>query len=200
MTLILIAITVGVTFLAFNQSETFERLTFIPYQVWHDRQWYRMLTGGLVHANPQHILFNMLSFYFFGPTVEAYFGVIFAPFGSIAFVLFYLLAIVVAGIPDLIKSKDNYNYRAVGASGAVSAGIFASILFSPDSTIIFMIFPMPAFVFAILYLAYSAYMSRRQSDNIGHLAHFSGAVFGFLFPLLFNPSLLLIFIHKITGQ
>ena len=199
-TLIIIVVTALLSWATFGNDQTFERFCFTPYEVWQKKEWYRVLTGGFLHANMQHLFFNMLSLFFFGPYVEVFFREIFGSMGNGLYVLFYITAIAIANIPDLILQKDNYSYRAVGASGAVSAVIFASIIFSPTSTIYFMFFPMPAFVFAILYLVYSAYMAKRGMDNIGHLAHFSGAIFGFAFPLILRPALFIEFIQQIIGK
>jgi membrane associated rhomboid family serine protease len=199
-TLIIIVITGLVSWWAFSQEAVFDQYCFSPERVWHQREWVRLLSGGFLHANMPHLFFNMLSLFFFGPTVEYFFRVEFGAMGSILYVIFYLAAIVIANIPDLLEQKENYYYRAVGASGAVSAIIYSAVLFSPMSTIAFMFIPMPAFVFGILFLVFSAYMARRQMDNIGHLAHFSGAVFGFLFPLLFKPALFMDCIHQIIGR
>lgn len=199
-TIILIIISVLVSWQVFNSEALFDKYCFSPERVWHNGEWIRILSGGFLHANTTHLFFNMLSLFFFGPTVEAYFGYVFGSLGSVMYLIFYLAAIIIANVPDLLEQKDNYYYRAVGASGAVSAVIYSAILFSPTSTIAFMFIPMPAFIFGILFLVFSAYMAKRQMDNIGHLAHFSGAVFGFIFPLIFRPTLFMDFINEILGR
>jgi membrane associated rhomboid family serine protease len=199
-TIILIIISVLVSWQIFNSEALFDKYCFSPERVWHNGEWIRILSGGFLHANTTHLFFNMLSLFFFGPTVEAYFGYVFGSLGSVMYLIFYLAAIIIANVPDLLEQKDNYYYRAVGASGAVSAVIYSAILFSPTSTIAFMFIPMPAFIFGILFLVFSAYMAKRQMDNIGHLAHFSGAVFGFIFPLIFRPTLFMDFINQILGR
>ena len=127
-TLIIIVVTALLSWATFGNDQTFERFCFTPYEVWQKKEWYRVLTGGFLHANMQHLFFNMLSLFFFGPYVEAFFREIFGSMGNGLYVLFYITAIAIANIPDLIFQKDNYSYRAVGASGAVSAVIFASII------------------------------------------------------------------------
>ena len=157
-----------------------------------------MLSVGFVHNDISHLLFNMLTLYFFGTNVERYFAYLFE-YGTIFYVGFYLVALVVSGIPDLIMNRSNFNYRAVGASGAVSSIVFASILFDPRATIYLQMFiPIPAILYAAAYLFYSFYMARKGTDNIGHLTHFAGAIFGLIFPLILKPQIFSHFISKLT--
>ena len=191
-TLIIIVVTCLVSLLCFTGTLNIHSLMFNAYQVWHRKQWYRMLTYGLVHGGWGHLIFNMLTLYFFGPVVEQYFAAAFgATSGVVLFAILYVSAIAVSTIGDLVKYKDSYNYSAVGASGAVSAILFASILFEPKMGIyIFMIpIPVPGYIFAPLYLLYCWYMARRNMDNIGHTAHFWGAVYGLVFPLICKPAI-----------
>ncbi len=201
-TVIIIIINVIISFIAFQDERAFYRLCFWPEKVWHEREWMRILSGGFIHANVPHLLFNMFSFFFFGPFVEQNFMFEFGAAGHTAYIVFYLLATIVANVPDLYQHKDDPSYRAVGASGAVSAVVFASILYSPLNKIYLFLIPVgiPAYVFGILYLIYSAYMSRRQGDNIGHLAHFSGAIFGIVFPLVFQPTLFVDCMNQIIAR
>jgi membrane associated rhomboid family serine protease len=183
--------------MAFQNQELYYKLCFWPDKVWHNKEWYRLLTGGFVHANFQHLFFNMISFFSFGPFVESCFAVEFGSMGPTAFILFYVLAEVICNLPDLNHNKDNYYFHSVGASGAVSAVIFAAILYEPR--LLFYGF-IPAYLFGVLYLAYCVYAAQQQRDNIGHTAHFSGAIFGMIFPLVFEPTLFMECIHKIIGQ
>jgi membrane associated rhomboid family serine protease len=200
-TTIIIAINVIISFVAFQDEEAFYKLCFWPDRIWHNKEWIRILSGGFLHANTTHLLFNMISLFFFGPLVEDNFMSEFGAAGHTAYIIFYMLATIVANIPDLYEHRYDPNYRAVGASGAVSAVIFASILVRPlDELRLYFFIPIPAFIFGVLYLVYSAYMSRRQSDNIGHLAHFSGAIFGIVFPLIFEPTLFMECMHKIFSR
>ena len=201
-TVIIIIVNVIISLTAFQDQDAFYKLCLWPERVWNDKEWIRLLSGGFLHANFPHLFFNMFSLYMFGPIVEYQFSDIFGGAAHTMFIIFYIVAVVAANIPDLYEQRFNPSYRAVGASGAVSAVVFASILFSPTSKIgIFPIpFMIPAYMFGIIYLIYSAYMSRLRMDNIGHLAHFSGAVFGIIFPLIFQPSLFMDFIQKITSR
>jgi len=196
--LFIILLNVIISIYAFSNQNTFERLCFMPEKVWYYKDWIRILSSGFLHANWNHLLFNMLTLYFFGQGVENYFMMLYGNAGHIVFVIFYFAAIVVANLPDLYVEKDNHNYRAVGASGAVSAILFAYILFNPTAVLLIQFFiPCPAALFGIGYLAYSFYMAKRGMDNIGHLAHFGGAIFGFVFPLLYQLSLFIDFINQI---
>ena len=199
-TIIIILITAVVSILCFYGRLNANALVFNAYQVWHRRQWYRMLSYGVVHAGWGHLIFNMLTLYFFGPVVEHYFTSAFGTSaGLLLYAILYVSAIAVSTIGDLIKNRDNIYYNAVGASGAVSAILFASILFEPKMGIyIFMIpIPVPGYIFAPLYLLYCWYMARRNMDNIGHTAHFWGAVYGLLFPLACKPDIFLHFLSQL---
>ena len=198
--LIIIIITAGVSILAFNGTPDIDKLKFNAWQVWHGKQWYRMLSYGLVHGGWGHLFFNMLTLYFFGTVVERYFRAAFGDtYGIILYVVLYASAIVVSTIGDLIKYKDDYYYNAVGASGAVSAVLFASILFEPKMGIfIYLIpIPVPGYIFAPLYLLYCWYMAKRNMDNIGHSAHLWGALYGLLFPLVFRPDIFWHFLSQL---
>ena len=191
-TLIIILVTAAVSILCFIGTLDIDSLMFNASRVWHGKQWYRMLSYGLVHGGFGHLFFNMLTLYFFGNVVERYFGLAFGgSYGTVLYVFLYVSAIAVSTVGDLIRYKDNPHYNAVGASGAVSAVLFASILFEPRMGIyIYLIpIPVPGFIFAPLYLLYCRYMAKRNMDNIGHTAHFWGAVYGLVFPLLFKPDI-----------
>lgn len=192
-TIIIIIITAIVSIGCFKNRDRFMKLLLSPYQVYHRKQWYRMVSHGFVHADWNHLLFNMLSLFFFGGMVERNLGVVF-------YLLLYVGGMVFASLTSLAKHKDNYLYNSVGASGAVSAVVFASILFDPWNRlmIIFLPIPIPGIIFGALYLAYSHYMSKKDADNINHDAHIMGALFGLTFPILLNHSYLLDFFHQIT--
>jgi membrane associated rhomboid family serine protease len=199
-TLIIILVTAGISILCFNGRLNFHALKFNAYAVWHRRQWHRMFSYGLVHAGWGHLLFNMLTLYFFGSVVEKYFAAAFgSPQGGILYVLLYVSALAVSTVGDLFKFRDNIDYSAVGASGAVSAVLFASILFEPRMGIyiFFIPIPIPGYIFAPLYLLYCWYMARRNIDNIGHSAHFWGAVYGLVFPLVFRPDIFSHFLSQL---
>jgi membrane associated rhomboid family serine protease len=163
------------------------------------KEFYRLFSYGLIHANWTHLIMNMFTLYFFGGIVEAGFKEIFGPLGGTIYILFYILAIAISSIADLIKHKNDSYYNAVGASGAVSAVLFAAILFYPNMKLFLFFIPIPitAWFFGIIYLAYSYFMAKKNIDNIGHNAHFWGSIFGFFFPILFQPQLFFHFLNNL---
>ena len=189
----ILIVTCAVSIPCFYGMLDFDALKFSSYRVAHERQWYRMLSYGLVHGGWGHLIFNMLTLYFFGEVVERYFTMIFpSPKGEVLYLVLYLSALVVSTIGDLVKYRNDWGYSAVGASGAISAVLFASILFEPTMGIyIFLVpIPVPGYIFAPLYLFYCWWMARRNMDNIGHSAHFWGAVWGIVFPIMLYPPIL----------
>ena len=201
-TLIIIIVTSLVSILCFTGMLPFDSLKFSAWDVWHRKRWYQMLSYGLVHGGWGHLLFNMLTLYFFGDVVEKYFRAAFGPgTGIILYLLLYVSAIAVSTIGDLVKYRDEPHYSAVGASGAVSAILFASILFEPKMGIYmyFIPIPIPGYIFAPLYLLYCWWAAKRNMDNIGHSAHFWGAVYGLVFPLICNPQIFTHFLNQLKG-
>ncbi len=186
-TLIIIIITGLISFTAFSNQKVIDDLVFYPPAITRHNQWYRFFTCGLIHADIVHLLFNMFSLYFFGDFVESKFSdpALFGDKGKIFYILMYVLALFVCLIPTFFKHKNDYYYRSLGASGAVSAVIFAGILFDPLEPLGFFFLPpiIPGYIFGPLYLILSSYMGRRSKDNINHSAHFWGALFGIAFVL-----------------
>lgn len=184
LTVLIIAITVLVSWLAFNNAKLLERLILWPPAIARRHQYDRLVTHGFIHADFQHLLFNMITLYFFGRAVEQWF----VPYiGKVGFVLFYLSAIVVAILPTYLKHRNDANYRSLGASGAVSAVLFTFILVQPWSLIIVFVLPVPAIVYGVLYVGYSIWMDRQGRDNVNHSAHLWGAGYGILFTLMMEP-------------
>lgn len=173
-TLILIIITAAISITAFSNSKVYNDLIMYPPAIGKG-QVYRLLTAGFIHADWAHLIFNMLTLWFFGKLLEEQY---FVHFGKFTFIFFYLLAIIVSDIPSYLKHRNSSRFASLGASGGVAAVLFAFILLSPWSTIYVFVIPVPAIVFGVLYLVYSQYMSRKGGDNINHDAHFWGAVFG----------------------
>ena len=197
--LLILAVTGLLSYASWQKPELFSKMLFSPYQVIKRNEYYRLITHGFVHANWPHLIINMLVFWSFGSVLLVYFDIVWDSFGNILFIIFYLVAIVFSSLFTLFKHKDNHYYSAVGASGATSAVVFASIFFDPWNKIYFFgIIPIPGVVFGALYLIYSYRMAKRGNDNIGHDAHFWGAVFGFFFPLILKPELFQYFINRIT--
>ncbi len=185
--------------MAFNNHDLFLKLKHWPYQEARRGEWYRWLTSGFLHADPMHLIFNMLTLYFFGVYVESWFAALFPGIGSFIYLLFYLAAIVAASSATYQKFRNTSSFASIGASGAVAAVLFACILLDPTIGIMlfFIPIPIPGFIFGVLYLWYSSYAARRGGDNIDHTAHFFGAVFGFFFPILLRPSLFVEFFQQL---
>lgn len=190
----IIAITVVVSFLCFNNRQLFEKLALNPYRVVHAHEWYRVITHGFVHADGTHLFVNMFTYWSFGTYIEKVFEV--ADWGTGCYLLLYFGAMVIASVPDLIRYRNASWYRSIGASGAVSAILFTSIFLNPwDKILLFAVIPVPGILFGVVYLIYCQYMAKRGGDNINHNAHFYGAVYGFIFPLFMNPGLFSVFFN-----
>jgi membrane associated rhomboid family serine protease len=184
-TVIIIIITCLVSFTAFNNEKIFEDLIFNPPAITYNRQYYRFFTCGLIHANYMHLGFNMYSLYLFGEIVEPQFAAAFGAKGKIFYLLMYVTALLVCLLPTYWKNRTNYNYRSLGASGAVSAVVFAFIFFAPTQKLGLIFLPsalsIPGFIFGFLYLGISSYLDRRGGGNINHSAHIWGAVYGVVY-------------------
>lgn len=197
-TYLIIGVTSLVSYLAFGNPVMMERMQFNAAKVVHRNEYYRLISHAFVHANWTHLIVNMFVLYFFGRGIEQYFAFYFGNRATAYFILLYFGGILASTVWSLITQKNNYYYNAVGASGAVSALLFAFIFFNPwEMLYLFAFLPIPGIVFAVGYLAYSYWMSRRQTDNVAHDAHFLGAVFGFVFPILANPRLFEHFIDQL---
>lgn len=186
-TLIIIIATALASFPALQNDVLKDKFLFWPYMIKRRKEYFRFVTGAFFHADFMHLLFNMISFYSFGQILEKHlFPQLFYQYAQLLYVLLYVLGIIFSCIPDYFKYKNDYGYRALGASGAVSSVIFAAILLYPNMGLRFFFFPIdiPGWLFGIIYLGISAYMAKRGGDNIGHSAHFWGGVFGFGFTFL----------------
>lgn len=197
-TLALIAITVVVSWQAFEKPRLLGRLILWPPAVERGRQYDRLLTHGFIHADWGHLIFNMIALYSFGPAMERYFT---GRITSVGYLLFYLSSVVVAILPTYARHKHDASYRSLGASGAVSAVLFAFILLDPWAGIYVFLIPVaiPAFLFAGLYLGYTIWMDRRGGDRVNHSAHLWGALYGVGFTLLLNPELAIRFVRRLTS-
>jgi len=199
-TLILIILTSGISIYAWSHPDLLDKWVFHPFSINKKNQWYRFITSGFLHADWTHLFFNMLSLYFFGEALERVFmGLFGVEMGVAAYLLIYLGGMVVADIATYIKHKNDFDYRALGASGAVSAAIFASILFNPlNSICLFAFICMPGFIFGIVYLIYSYYQAERMT-GVNHSAHFYGAVFGFVVSFLLVDNAGINFIQQVIS-
>ena len=185
-TLILIAITVVISLYAWQKPALLHRFIYHGPSVSRGQYW-RLLSHGFIHADGNHLLFNMVTLYFFGTAMER---ILMARIGPGGFVFFYLMGIVLAILPSHLRHFADNRYRSLGASGAVSALLFAYIFIQPWSMLFVMFIPVPAVVFAALYVAYSVWADRRGGDNVNHSAHLWGAAWGVAFLLILEPGLL----------
>jgi membrane associated rhomboid family serine protease len=183
-TLILIATTCIVSWIAFKNPKAGHDLVLWPPAVTKQKQYWRLVSYGFVHADMQHLLFNMITLFFFGRYIEQLFS---SYIGSAGYLLFYLGGLLVSILPSYLRNRDNANYMSLGASGAVSAVLFAFILIQPWTLIFVFFLPVPAILYAVLYVGYSIYQDHHGHDNINHSAHLWGAAYGVLFTLLLEP-------------
>jgi len=171
-----------------------------PYMITSRNQYYRFLTSGFIHRDHMHLLFNMFSFYFFGGAIEQVFKVLFGEWGGVYFILLYLAAIVVSDLPTYLKHRNNPGYNSLGASGGVSAVIFAFIILLPlEKICIYIAFCMPGFILGTLYVVFSYYQGRKANDGINHDAHLYGAVFGMIYCIILYPESLPNFIQQVMS-
>lgn len=185
-TLAIVALTCVISFTAFSNEKVINDLIFYPPAISNNSQWYRFVSCGFIHADMMHLAFNMYSFYLFGDMVERAFEAIFGGAGKLLYLILYIAALAICLVPTYLQHKDNYHYRSLGASGAVSAVIFVGIFLNP--TMGLGIFPLPfhipGFIFGPLYLILSAYMAKKGHGNINHSAHIWGAIFGIVFLII----------------
>lgn len=183
-TFLIILITCAISIPAFSKEQLKEDLLFWPYMMKGRGQYYRFITNGVLHADFMHLIFNMVSFYSFGTALEDYlYKAVFGDLARALFAILYITAIIFAVIPDFFKYQNKSYYRSLGASGAVSAVIFAAITIQPKMPIQFFFIPfkIPGYIFGICFLALSASLAKKGGGNIGHNAHFWGGVYGIFF-------------------
>jgi len=192
-TFAIIAVTVGISLIAFNNHDLKNKFLFYPYGMGSSSQYYRFLSHGFIHADYVHLFFNMFTLYSFGRFAEI------ALFTKAEYIILYVTALVASSFFDFIKNRNNSAYAALGASGAVSAVLFSTLIFDPWSkgVAIFGIIALPNILFALLYLGYCAYMGKRGGDNIGHNAHLWGSLYGFAFTAVLKPELFTSFLEKL---
>ncbi len=199
-TLLIIIFTCIISIMAFSNREMMSRFQLNPYSVIHRGEWFRVITHGFLHANYMHLFVNMFVLFMFGGAVEEYFRAYFREKAILYLTLMYFGAIIVSVLSTLQKHKNDMWYNGVGASGAVSAVLFSSVLFQPLTSIcLYGILCFPGFIWAIVYLVYSYYMGKKSMDNTNHDAHIYGALFGIAFSLLLRPSTGLEFVQKIMS-
>jgi membrane associated rhomboid family serine protease len=162
-----------------------DRFVLNPYLIHHRRQFYRIFTSALIHGDFFHLAVNMFTFYSFGPYLER-------TIGEVKMAYLYVFGVVASTLTLVFKHRNNPSYNALGASGAVSAVLFSFIMFYPTATLgVMFVIPMPAWVFALLYVGFSWYMSRRGGDGIAHEAHLWGAIAGLGITFFFYPQIVI---------
>ena len=199
LTLILLLFTVGISLLAFNNPMYFYKLRHHPYSEFRQNEYYRWLTSSLLHGDYWHLFVNMFVFYQFGGVVEDVFTAVYGNLtGRLLFLGLYLGSIIAGDLPSYFKHKNDESYSAIGASGGVAGIMFAYAMFAPTKVIyLYAVLPLYTVIWAILYLMYEHWSSRRAQDNIGHDAHLYGAIFGFIATALMIPKAFPHFISEI---
>ena len=200
--LILVLIIIPTIFLsvkAFNDESIFRKLLFSPVRIKYNKEWYRFFSSGFIHIDWMHLGFNMYVLWLFGDIVMTFFDYYYGSLANLAFLALYIPALAISSISTYLKHKDNVGYSAVGASGAVSAVVFASIILYPQGSmgLLFIPFMIPSWLFGMLYLGFTIYMDRKQVDNIGHNAHLWGSIYGVAFVILLRPDTIVNFFYTI---
>jgi len=198
LTLIIVAATVFISWRAFQNTTLFDKLLNNPYRVKHHKEYYRILSHTLIHADWIHLALNMYVFYSFGTIMELVFkGKYGLGAGALYFLLLYVLGAAVATLPSLRKHGDNPGYNSVGASGAVSAVLMSYMIMFPTASIAFFFIPMPAFIGVFVFFLLEHFMNRSGKTNIAHDAHIWGALFGVAFIFILDANALVNFITQV---
>ncbi len=202
MTYAIIGFTVLISLFAFRDRKVFDSMVFEPFTINTQQDWFRLLTHGFIHGNLPHLFINMFVLFMFGPLVERGYMELTGRSSLLPFLILYIAGITLSSLPGYFKHKWDPQYRAVGASGATSAVVFASILMYPTNTMYLLLLPIPApaWVFGILYLGYEWYQGQRASDGIAHDAHFAGALVGILFTSILDPGVVGRFVEAISNS
>jgi membrane associated rhomboid family serine protease len=190
---IIFVITIITTLYAFSNEVIYGKFLLHPYSIWRKREVYTVFTSGLIHKDWMHLIFNMFSYYFFAFNLETVLG-------HWQFALLYIVSLILSDLPSVYKHRDDYSYHSLGASGAISAVIFSSIMFFPMSKMMIIPFPfeIPAIIFGVLYLVYCTYASKYSRDAINHDAHLFGALSGVLITIALYPQVVPLFWGQIS--
>lgn len=202
-TLIIIIITVAISVMFMDNQPVKGKLMFNAYMINRNKEWYRLFSSGLIHGDWVHLAFNMFSLYMFGGAVEEMFrdSGVYGEKGTLLYILLYISSLATSSLYSYEKHKNDVYYNALGASGAVSAVIFAFIILAPTQKLMLLILPIPipAYLFGLIFLGIEYYLGKRGQSNIGHDAHFWGAIYGILFTIALKPGLAMEFIQQIKG-
>jgi membrane associated rhomboid family serine protease len=195
-TILLVVLTCVVSWAGFHNPRVIQALLLWPPAIERKSEFYRLATYGVVHADLPHLAFNMITLFFFGRVMEDFYR---HEFGQLGFVLFYVLALVVSILPTYLQHRRDPHYRSLGASGAVSAVLFAYVLFAPWQIMYVMFIPVPSIVYAVFYVGYSIWSQGKGEDNVNHSAHLWGAAFGVVFTLVVEPKVGLLFLSRLMS-
>ena len=186
-TLVLLVVTSAVSLIAMASREFWRFLALEPYRMFAEKEFHGVITSGFVHSGFGHLAINMYVLYMFGRYLEVLLD-------SPQFVLVYVAGLIIGSLYPLFKYRNQPDYIAIGASGAVSGVVFGYCLFYPFETLYLMFaIPMPSILFAVLYVGYSVYAMKKINDNIGHEAHLAGAAGGLVATMIIEPKSLSIF-------
>jgi len=191
--LIIFLLTIGISlYTLFRDQQLLYKLMLRPYSFWNEKQYYQIITSGFLHADLMHLLFNMFTFYFFAFYLES-------ALGTLIFLIIYVASLILSSVSTIIKKKNDYSYASLGASGAISGVVFAYALINPTSSLYIMPipFPIPAYIYGVLYLVWSYYASKKSHDMINHEAHFWGAITGIIIVIILVPSVIQNFINQV---
>ena len=202
-TLLILILTVIVSFIGFQRRDLLNQLIFSPYLIYQKKQYYRFITHAFIHdpGNLFHLIFNMFVLYQFGGNVEQFFKTDAPTVGVFYFIFLYLGGIVFSSLRDYTQYRNDSSYLALGASGAISAVLFSHIIIYPTLSLylLFIPIPIPSFIFGALYLWFEQYLDKKGGDHVAHGAHFYGAIFGIVFTVFTNVSLVPHFFSQITS-
>jgi membrane associated rhomboid family serine protease len=200
LTTILIIANVAASFYAWNNQSVMSKWLMNPYTINRKGEYFRFITSGFIHADYMHLFFNMFTLYSFGAYLESAFKYQYGDqTGAILYLVLFLAGIIISDLPSYFKHKDNYNYNSLGASGGVSAIIYACILLNPWSQLYIYFIPLKGIFFAILYSAYSIWMNKKGYDNVNHSAHLYGGLFGVVYMIVAYPGALSGFINQMIN-
>ena len=201
-TLIIIIFTSLISLQGFSRYYFIDKLKHSPVRENSNKEYYRLLTSGFVHADWTHLLINMFVLYSFGGYIESYIISLFGnPMGKIIFVVLYLLNIILANIPTMIHHRHNPGFSSIGASGAVSGVIFIFILLQPWAILsLFFVIPVPAIIAGVGYLIYSSWAANKGHGRLDHSAHFAGAVAGMFMIFILNNQIMGDFLHRLVAD
>lgn len=200
-TIIIIIITVIISFIAFNNNQVKYKLAFSPYSYKHNSAWWQIISHGFIHADMLHLFFNMYVLYIFGEVVEMYF-ISDSSLGILFFISLYIGGLLFSSLPALLRHKDNPNYMSLGASGSVSSLVFVFIILDPIREMGIIFLPgiwIPGFIFGALYLLAEQYMNKKAQTNIAHDAHIAGAIFGLIFIGFYDYTVYINFLSTIVN-